>query len=137
MAGHDSLALGYIKAFALKDPTVSRRTQIDILGFGNEEYSEVRKDIVSVVRDRMILLDEQSHVLESNGLRVGIVGTQGSLDKATSWQRRNIPSVKGVYERRAKRAALLLKKIKNNKERYPFLINKSFGLILNMTGKIE
>jgi len=39
VAGHDSLALGYIKAFALKDPTVSRRTQIDILGFANEEGS--------------------------------------------------------------------------------------------------
>ena len=37
VAGHDSLALGYIKAFALKDSTVSRRTQIDILGFANEE----------------------------------------------------------------------------------------------------
>jgi len=37
VAGHDSLALGYIKAFALKDPAVSRRTQIDILGFANEE----------------------------------------------------------------------------------------------------
>lgn len=39
VAGHDCLALGYIKAFALKDPTVSRQTQIDILGFSNEEDS--------------------------------------------------------------------------------------------------
>jgi Icc-related predicted phosphoesterase len=100
--------------------------EFPIIGcFGNEEYSEVRKDIVSVVRDRMILLDEQSHVLESNGLRVGIVGTQGSLDKATSWQRRNIPSVKGVYERRAKRAALLLKKIKNNVDHMILLMHYS------------
>jgi len=81
--------------------------------FGNEEYSEVRKDITSIVGDRMILLDEKSFILESNGLTVGIVGTQGSLDKATSWQRRNIPSVKGVFERRAKRAASLLKKMKD------------------------
>jgi hypothetical protein len=29
VAGHDSLALGYIKAFALKDATVSRRTEIE------------------------------------------------------------------------------------------------------------
>ena len=36
-ADHDSLALGYIKAFALKDPTVSRRTQIEILSFSNEQ----------------------------------------------------------------------------------------------------
>ncbi len=42
VAGHDSLALGYIKAFALKDPTVSRRTEIEILNFGNEE-ADVRQ----------------------------------------------------------------------------------------------
>ena len=89
-------------------------TSFPVIGcFGNEEYSEVRKDIVSIVGDRMILLDEKSFILESNGLTVGIVGTQGSLDKATSWQRRNIPSVKGMFERRAKRAASLLKKMKD------------------------
>jgi len=87
-------------------------TAFPIIGcFGNEEYSEVRKDIISIVGDRMILLDEKSYILESNDLTIGIVGTQGSLDKATSWQRRNIPSVKGVFERRAKRAASLLKKM--------------------------
>jgi len=37
VAGHDSLALGYIKAYALKDPSVSRRTHIEILNFSNEE----------------------------------------------------------------------------------------------------
>jgi Icc-related predicted phosphoesterase len=79
--------------------------------FGNEEYSEVRKEIVSIVGDRMLFLDEKSTILESNGLKIGIVGTQGSLDKATSWQRRNIPSVKGVFERRARRAESLLKKM--------------------------
>ncbi|MHA2397021.1 MAG: metallophosphoesterase family protein, partial [Candidatus Thorarchaeota archaeon] len=56
--------------------------------FGNEEYSEVRKEILSIVGDRMIFLDEKSFILESNDFKVGIVGTQGSLDKATSWQRR-------------------------------------------------
>ncbi|MFW9808328.1 MAG: metallophosphoesterase [Candidatus Thorarchaeota archaeon] len=79
--------------------------------FGNEEYSEVRKEILSIVGDRMVFLDERSTIVESNGMKIGIVGTQGSLDKATSWQRRNIPSVKGVFERRAKRAESLLKKM--------------------------
>ncbi|MGY5865027.1 MAG: metallophosphoesterase [Candidatus Thorarchaeota archaeon] len=79
--------------------------------FGNEEYSEVRKDIISIVGDRMLLLDEKSTIVELKGLKIGIVGTQGSLDKATSWQRRNIPRMKGVFERRAKRAESLLKKM--------------------------
>ena len=41
-AGHDSLALGYIKAYALKDDTISRRTDMEILNFSNEE-NDVRQ----------------------------------------------------------------------------------------------
>ncbi len=93
--------------------------------FGNEEYSEVRKEIISIVGDRMVFLDEKSYVLESNDIKVGIVGTQGSLDKATSWQRRNIPSVKGVFERRAKRAASLLKKMKGKVDHRILLMHYS------------
>jgi Icc-related predicted phosphoesterase len=108
--------------------TIEKRlgTDFPIIGcFGNEEYSEVRKDIISIVGDRMILLDEKSYVLESNGLEIGIVGTQGSLDKATSWQRRNIPSVKGVFKRRAKRAASLLKKMKDKVDHRILLMHYS------------
>jgi Icc-related predicted phosphoesterase len=93
--------------------------------FGNEEYSEVRKDIISIVGDRMTLLDEKSYIFESKGQKIGVVGTQGSLDKATSWQRRNIPSVKGVFERRAKRAASLLKKMKGKVDRRILLMHYS------------
>jgi len=79
--------------------------------FGNEEYSEVRKEILSVVGNRMLFLDEKSTVMDHSPIQIGVVGTQGSLDKATSWQRRNVPNIKGIFERRAKRAASLLKKI--------------------------
>ena len=101
-------------------------TDFPIFGcFGNEEYSEVRKEIISIVGDRMIFLDEKSTILETNGLKVGIVGTQGSLDKATSWQRRNIPSVKGVFKRRAKRAASLLKKMNDKVDHRILLMHYS------------
>ena len=93
--------------------------------FGNEEYNEVREDIVSLVGDRMLFLDEKSTIVESNGLKIGIVGTQGSLDKATSWQRRNIPSVKGVFERRARRAESLLKKMDKRVDRRILLMHYS------------
>jgi Icc-related predicted phosphoesterase len=101
-------------------------TAFPVIGcFGNEEYNEVRKEIISIVKDRMILLDEKSYVLESDGLQIGIVGTQGSLDKATTWQRRNIPSVKGVFKRRAKRAASLLKKMKDKVDHQILLMHYS------------
>lgn len=73
----------------------------------------------------MLFLDEKSTIVESDGLKIGIVGTQGSLDKATSWQRRNIPSVKGVFERRAKRAESLLKKIEKQVDRRILLMHYS------------
>lgn len=41
-AGHDSLALGYIKAYALKDESLCRRTEIEILNFSHEE-NDVRQ----------------------------------------------------------------------------------------------
>ncbi len=93
--------------------------------FGNEEYSEVRKDILSTVGDRILLLDEKSHIIDSKNVKIGIVGTQGSLDKATSWQRRNIPSVKGMFERRAKRAASLLKKMRDKVDHQILLMHYS------------
>ena len=93
--------------------------------FGNEEYSEVRKDVLSVVGDRMLFLDEKSTIIDSGSNQIGIVGTQGSLDKATSWQRRNIPSIKGVFERRAKRADSLLKKIEKTVDKRILLMHYS------------
>ncbi len=99
---------------------------IPIIGcFGNEEYNEVRKEIIGLTRQRMEFLDEKSTIIELNGLQVGIVGTQGSLDKATSWQRRNIPSIKGVFERRAKRAASLLKKLDSKVDKRILLMHYS------------
>jgi len=93
--------------------------------FGNEEYNEVRKEILSIINDRILFLDEKSTILNNGPYQIGIVGTQGSLDKATSWQRRNIPRVKGVFERRAKRAASLLKKIEKNVDKRILLMHYS------------
>ena len=81
--------------------------------YGNEEYSEVRDQIISLIKGKMILLDEKSTIINYNGKKIGIVGTQGSLDKPTSWQKRNIPGIKDIFERRAGRAESLLKRIAN------------------------
>jgi len=93
--------------------------------FGNEEYNEVRKELVSRLKGRMTFLDERSMTMDFDGMSVGIVGTQGSLDKATRWQRRNIPSWRGVFKRRAKRAASLLKKLNGHVDRTILLMHYS------------
>jgi Icc-related predicted phosphoesterase len=101
-------------------------SEFPVIGcFGNEEYNEVRKEIISLVGDRMLFLDEKSTIVDVGYLQVGIVGTQGSLDKATSWQKRNIPSIKGMFERRAKRAASLIKKLESKVDKCILLMHYS------------
>lgn len=55
VAGHDSLALGYVKAYALKDPTISRKTHIEILNLSHEE-GDVRQALyyISDYRPQLI-----------------------------------------------------------------------------------
>ncbi|TET11100.1 MAG: hypothetical protein E3J82_06150 [Candidatus Thorarchaeota archaeon] len=93
--------------------------------FGNEEYSEIRRDLISRLRDRVTFLDEKSMTLEVDGINVGIVGTQGSLDKPTDWQRGNISNVKRVFERRADRAEALLRKTLPSVDRTILLMHYS------------
>ncbi len=79
--------------------------------FGNEEYSEVRDEIRQLVKGRMTLLDEKSTIVKIDDVRLGIVGTQGSLDKPTSWQKKNMPGIRDEFGRRASRAESLLKRV--------------------------
>ncbi len=93
--------------------------------FGNEEYAETRNQIISSVGDRITILDEKSIILNLQGIKVGIVGTQGSLDKPTNWQRNNVPGIKEVFARRADRAAELLKKLSGKVDRRILLMHYS------------
>jgi Icc-related predicted phosphoesterase len=79
--------------------------------FGNEEYLEVREEISDIFGKRVLFLDDQSVILDIAGLKFGIVGTQGSLDKPTRWQKRNLPRIKRVFNRRPSRVEHLLKKL--------------------------
>ncbi|MGV9103033.1 MAG: metallophosphoesterase family protein [Candidatus Thorarchaeota archaeon] len=89
--------------------------------FGNEEYLEVRDEIADIFGDRISFLDDQSIVLEIQGIRFGIVGTQGSLDQPTRWQKQNLPRIKRVFGRRPSRVEHLLKKL-SRKTDYQILL---------------
>ncbi len=93
--------------------------------FGNEEYAEIRKSMVAIAGDRIDFLDEKSSIIEADGVKVGVVGTQGSLDKATNWQRRHIPSIKRIFQRRAARASSLLKNVRKKADRTVLLMHYS------------
>ena len=79
--------------------------------FGNEEYLEVRDEISDIFGDRVLFLDDQSVILDIAELKFGIVGTQGSLDKPTRWQKNNLPRIKRIFNRRPSRVKYLLKKL--------------------------
>ncbi len=101
-------------------------TAFPIVGcYGNQEYTELRKAIASRVRDHVVMLDERDLILTIRGIRIGIVGTQGSLTEPTSWQRRNIPRVRTEFERRARRAESLLQRIRPSVDRVILLMHYS------------
>ncbi len=79
--------------------------------FGNEEYTEVRPQIIDLVGNRMTFLDERAVIINANGLIVGVVGTQGSLDRPTEWQKMHLPNVRHLFRRRADRASYLLRRL--------------------------
>jgi Icc-related predicted phosphoesterase len=74
--------------------------------FGNEEYMQ------SHDRYREILpgtfLEEETATVEIEGLQIRVVGTQGSLDRPTWWQRNNIPGIWRSYGERVERVSELL-----------------------------
>lgn len=68
--------------------------------FGNDEFGpETRMLIENRVPDIKFVNDE-SLILDINDRRVGIVGTLGSLDRPTFWQRKNIPNIYDIYKNR-------------------------------------
>jgi Icc-related predicted phosphoesterase len=93
--------------------------------YGNDEYTESRRKLRSLAKSRVTFLDEKSIVVEVDGIKVGVVGTQGSLDRPTSWQRRNITSIKRKFEQRADRAASLLKRLVGKVDRRILLMHYS------------
>ena len=68
--------------------------------FGNEEYEEDKEAYLSYGRIRW--LDDESMVLELKGLKIGLVGSRGSLDRPTWWQRTHVPGIWATYRRRVK-----------------------------------
>ena len=67
--------------------------------FGNEDYDEIRPRIREEA-EFIIWLEDEEYEVSINGVKVRVYGTSGVLDKPTSWQERNIPGIKRIYEER-------------------------------------
>jgi Icc-related predicted phosphoesterase len=78
--------------------------------FGNNEFEEKEEEIKSICREIRFLSD-QAFVIDVKGMPVGIVGTRGSLEEPTKWQRAHIPNIDKIYAQRLQLVKLQLRKI--------------------------
>jgi len=76
--------------------------------FGNEEYQQdherYRRELPGS------FLDDGSTTFELEGMLVRVVGTRGSLDRPTWWQRNNVPGIWRSYGERVERISELLRR---------------------------
>src|SRR3990172_7232822 len=74
--------------------------------FGNNEYTADHGEYRQAY-DLIYLVDE-SHSFVVGGKSVRIIGSTGSLDEPTWWQRNNLPGIAQEYEQRVRRLDQLL-----------------------------
>jgi Icc-related predicted phosphoesterase len=67
--------------------------------FGNNEYAELRDTLKKNYPD-IKFLDDSATMIQIGSITIGIVGTTGSLDTPTPWQRTNIPNIEHLYRSR-------------------------------------
>jgi Icc-related predicted phosphoesterase len=74
--------------------------------FGNDEYEQDHPEYRR--RFDIIFLEDEAVNLDIDGFKLRIVGTTGSLDRPTWWQRTNVPNIWNKYRQRADTVAGLL-----------------------------
>jgi len=88
------------------DATLQQISCPVIAVFGNNEWATHHADYRQ--RAGVTFLEDEAHLLESGGERLRIVGSTGTLDQPTGWQRRNLPSIEREYRDREARIEALL-----------------------------
>lgn len=82
--------------------------------FGNREFDEDKDDIRKVCKKRITFLEEESIELNVKNKKVGIVGSEGSLDVPTWWQFSHVKGIKNIYDERREKVRELLKNLKTS-----------------------
>jgi Icc-related predicted phosphoesterase len=88
-----------VDAFVDVVDSVRERVSCPIYGvFGNNEYTQSHDEYRK--RSGVPLLDDEVATLRVAGREVRIVGSTGSLDRPTWWQRTNLPGIARLYDER-------------------------------------
>lgn len=66
--------------------------------FGNEEYEDSKSRYLDF--EDIVWLDDEAIVVKLKEVKIGVIGSRGSLDKLTYWQSRFKPELRNVYRRR-------------------------------------
>jgi Icc-related predicted phosphoesterase len=74
--------------------------------FGNEEYAQDREKYREITP--VTFLEDESIKLDIDGSRVSVIGTSGSLDRPTWWQRKHVPGIRDTYLERVRKVEKLL-----------------------------
>jgi Icc-related predicted phosphoesterase len=80
--------------------------------FGNDEFGPENRVLIENKISDIKFVDDESLILDINDKSVGIVGSLGSLDRPTFWQRTNIPGIYETYRERVKTVEKLLSDLK-------------------------
>jgi len=94
-----------IEAFGTVVRTIRARVSAPVWAvFGNNEYAGDHPAYVARFADAfgVRFLQDEAAVFESPSGAVRIIGSVGSLDRPTWWQRKNLPRAAEEYERRIK-----------------------------------
>jgi len=82
--------------------------------FGNEEFEPLHDKIREMTSEKIKFLEDEFLEIKIGGKTLGIVGSKGSLDKPTTWQARNIPNIKEIYNERVNKVDELLGKLSSD-----------------------
>ncbi|NAZ14259.1 MAG: hypothetical protein GU359_09005 [Desulfurococcales archaeon] len=90
--------------------------------YGNEEHVD-KQDLFKTRYKDVIWLDDSFWQSMINGSRVCIYGSRGSLEKLTTWQQKNMPYLKEIYEKRIYIARENLMKLRSSCDLLIFLLH--------------
>ena len=79
--------------------------------FGNNEYQQLRDEVKQKFQE-IRFLDDQSIMVDTGLMEIGIFGTTGSLETPTPWQKANIPDIEKIYQQRIELADKHLQRMK-------------------------
>lgn len=96
----------YSDVIQVVDSVFTSRVPI-IACFGNEEFEDFRPDIRNQMQDRIVFLDGESTIIESSGLKFGIIGATAPADQEDRLTKKGL---REIYEARAQQLNKVIRK---------------------------